>query len=457
MLLWGEKKVKKISDNITSYLCLEGSNMDFKEQYLSNHFEEIPPTEFYRNIFKKGELQEQGVYGNNRYNGIAVELADKIRRYTITDGLEVLDQLLQSENFIIISPISYIGKSRTSENARMMYALAIDLDGVNKEINMIDLFHQINKVEHLPRPTYTVISGSGLHLYYVFEKPIPLFRNVVEQLTRLKNDLTRKIWNGWVTDLNEKVQYQSIFQGFRLVGGVTKSGSRTQAFVTGDRVTVEYLNEFVFDEKNEVKEFVYKSNLTLEQAKKKYPEWYEKRIVQHKPKGTWTCKRDLYDWWLKRLYEIKEGHRYYGVMCLCIYAKKCGISREELEHDAFGLVDRLDILTTDEENHFTREDVLCALELFNDNYITFPIDTISKLTEIRIKKNKRNYRKQSLHLRMARSNLEILNEDNGKPLQGRKAKKDMVEEWQKDNPNGRKCDCIRDTGLSKPTVYKWWN
>lgn len=24
-------------------------------------------------------------------------------------------------------------------------------------------------------------------------------------------------------------------------------------------------------------------------------------------------------------------------------------------------------------------------------------------------------------------------------------------------PDGRKADCIRDTGLSKPTVYKWWD
>ena len=335
--------------------------MDFKEDYLSKHFEEITPKEFYRNIFPEGELQEQGVYGDKKYNAIAVELADKIKRYTLTDDLEVLDQLLQSENFIIISPISYVGKSRSSDNARMMYALAIDLDGVNKEINMIDLFHQIEKVEHLPKPTYTVISGSGLHLYYVFEKPIPLFKNIVEQLTRLKNDLTRKIWNGWVTDLNEKVQYQSIYQGFRLVGGVTKSGSRTKAFVTGEKVTVEYLNQFVFDEKNQVKEFEYKSNLTLEEAKKKYPEWYDKRIVQHKARGTWTCKRDLYDWWLRRLYEIKEGHRYYGVMCLAIYAKKCGIPEEELEADAFGMVDRLDLLTSNEDNHLTREDVLAAL------------------------------------------------------------------------------------------------
>ena len=434
--------------------------MDFKEDYLSKHFEEITPKEFYRNIFPEGELQEQGVYGDKKYNAIAVELADKIKRYTLTDDLEVLDDLFCSENFIIISPISYIGKSRTSDNARMMYALAIDLDGVNKEINMIDLFHQIEKVEHLPKPTYTVISGSGLHLYYVFEKPVPLFKNVVEQLTRLKNDLTRKIWNGWVTDLNEKVQYQSVFQGFRLVGGVTKSGSRTKAFVTGDRVTVEYLNEFVFDEKNKVTEFAYKSNLTLEEAKKKYPEWYDKRIVQHKARGTWTCKRDLYDWWLRRLYEIKEGHRYYGVMCLAIYAKKCGIPEEELEADAFGMVDRLDLLTSNEDNHFTREDVLCALELYNDNYITFPIDTISKLTEIRIEKNKRNGRKQSVHLMGARAIQEINDKVNGtnwRDGNGRKSKKDMVREWQQEHPNGRKADCIRETGLSKPTVYKWWN
>ena len=433
--------------------------MDFKEDYLSKHFEEIAPKEFYRNIFLKGELQEQGVYGDKKYNAIAVELADKIKRYTLTDDLKVLDDLFRSENFIIISPISYVGKSRTSDNARMMYALAIDLDGINKEINMIDLFHQMEKVEHLPKPTYTVISGSGLHLYYVFEKPIPLFKNIVEQLTRLKNDLTRKIWNGWVTDLNEKVQYQSIFQGFRLVGGVTKSGSRTKAYVTGEKVTVEYLNQFVFDEKNQVKEFEYKSNLTLEEAKKKYPEWYDKRIVQHKARGTWTCKRDLYDWWLRRLYEIKEGHRYYGVMCLAIYAKKCGIPEEELEADAFGMVDRLDLLTSNEDNHFTREDVLAALELYNDNYITFPIDTISKLTEIRIEKNKRNGLKQKQHLYLARRRKEDMKaiELPMKAPEGRPTAQAKVSKWQQEHPNGRKADCIRDTGLSKKTVYKWWN
>lgn len=434
--------------------------MDFKQEYLEKYFEEITPKEFYRRIFPEGELQKKEVYGDNKYNAIAVELGqDKVRRYTITDDLEMIDKLLHSENFIIVSPITYVGKSRNSDNARMMYALAIDLDGVNKEINIIDFFHQIEKVEHLPRPTYTVISGGGLHLYYVFQRPIPLFKNIVQQLTNLKNDLTRKIWNGYVTDLNDKVQYQSIFQGFRLVGGVTKSGSRTKAYKTGGKITVEYLNEFVFDSKNQVTQFTYKSGLTLEEAKNKYPAWYKKRIIEQKPKGTWTCKRDLYEWWKRRLIEIQEGHRYYGVMCLAIYAKKCGIPEKELEADAFGMVDRLDLLTSDEDNHFTREDVLAALELYNDNYITFPIDTISKLTELRIDKNKRNGRKLDQHIKMVNSlrvmRRDVLGEDEYKN-NGRPTAQDKVSQWQREHPNGKKADCIRDTGLSKPTVYKWW-
>ena len=31
-----------------------------------------------------------------------------------------------------------------------------------------------------------------------------------------------------------------------------------------------------------------------------------------------------------------------------------------------------------------------------------------------------------------------------------------VQEWQELHPYGKKSECIKDTGLSKPTVYKWW-
>ena len=44
----------------------------------------------------------------------------------------------------------------------------------------------------------------------------------------------------------------------------------------------------------------------------------------------------------------------------------------------------------------------------------------------------------------------------GRP-KGSGTKERKVKEWQLLNPKGTKAQCIRDTGLSKMTVYKWWN
>jgi len=436
---------------------------DIKADYLTQFFDEIEPKEFYRSIFPEGELQKKGEHLKGKYNVIAVELmpmtekGKNTRRYTITDDLDMIDELVEHEDFILLSPISYAGRARKSENARFVYAIAIDLDGVRKKEHMTDLFYQMDgngPSNHIPKPTYIVNSGNGLHLYYVLEKPIPCFKNIIDQLTKLKNNLTKKVWNGYVTDLSEKVQYQSIFQGFRLVGGVTKNGGRTRAYEIGKKVSIEYLNQFV-QEENRVTEFAYKSELTLDKAKEKYPDWYEKRIVKGEKKGRWTAKRDLYEWWKGKLQsEIIEGHRYYGMMCLAIYAKKCGLSLEELEQDAFSLVDHLDKITSTEDNHFTRSDVLSALEMFNDDYVTFPIKTISELTGVYIQKNKRNNRKQIIHLKLARNQLAMLKE-LGEVSQGRPDKERLVKDYIRKNPKAKVTEIAKALNVSRPTVYKY--
>ena len=110
-----------------------------------------------------------------------------------------------------------------------------------------------------------------------------------------------------------------------------------------------------------------KGRLSLAEAKEKYPDWYERRIVKKERRGRWTVKRDLYDWWLHRIAdEIRVGHRFYGIMTLAIYAKKCGISEEELRHDAFSLLEPYDDMSVEDINRFTKDDVVCALEMFND-------------------------------------------------------------------------------------------
>ena len=70
--------------------------------------------------------------------------------------------------------------------------------------------------------------------------------------------------------------------------------------------------------------------------------------------------------------------------------------------------------------------------------------------------------KQNQHLYLARRRKEDMKAidlpmkaPEGRP-KGSSQQKKLVEEWQKSHPDGKKSDCIRDTGLSKPTVYRWW-
>ncbi|MGL4875391.1 MAG: hypothetical protein ACRC30_12145 [Clostridium sp.] len=451
--------------------------MNILTEYLKGIYKELEPINFYRMIFSSGELQEKNKYEKRKYNGIVVEILSdkkinengKVLRHTITDDLEKIKEITERDNFCLMSPISYIGKARKSVNARCLYALAIDLDGViikedGDPAGLKTLFHQIENLKRIPMPTVVVSSGTGLHLYYIFEEPIMLFRNVVKQLQKYKKELTRIVWQGYITNLEDNVQYESLFQGFRMVGTITKKGERARAFLTGDKVNMEYLNSFVRDE-FKVIEFSYKSKLALAKAKEKFPEWYEKRIVNKEPKGTWTTNRAVYDWWKRRIIdEAKTGHRYYCLMMLAVYARKAGIEREELEKDSFRLMELFDMLPASIDNPFNEKDVLDALQAYEDRYITYPINSISYLTDIHIEKNKRNYQNQSNHLEIARAIQTIKDrqqnrnwrEGNGRPKNSG-TKEKVIKEYRKNNPFAKKSDCIRDTGISKMTVYKWWN
>lgn len=425
-------------------------------------FSEVSPLDFYRDIFPVGSFEKKGVYVDGQYNGIAVSVGvgnQLTKRLTITDDLDGIKDLCNSNDFCLMSPISYAGKARTSVNARFLYALAIDLDGVSTLKNWDFLLEQFEMglkwhyfIWGLPTPTYLVSSGTGLHLYYVFEQPVPLFKNIVKQLESLKRQLTWQAWTQGASTLSDNVQYESLFQGFRMVGTITKRGTRTRAFRFGRKTTVEELNLYVPDE-YQVTDYVYKSDLRLEKARELYPEWYQKRIVEHQPRGSWHCKRDLYEWWKRKIRQVEQGHRYWCIMTLATYAVKCGISKEELEKDAYGLIPFMNT----RGDAFTEDDVMHALEAFTESYITYPIHTIVTRTGIPIEKNKRNGRKQADHIKLMNFVRDEINcNKNWREGNGRKPKAKIVENWRKANPNGKKIDCHRETGLSRVTIDKWW-
>ena len=441
-----------------------------KNEHLAKFLEPVTPFEFYREIFPVGSFERKGHYEDEKGNGIAVTVPKaagialeiegdgKAKRYTITDELSELAEVFDTD-FTIMSPLSYFGRRRCGKNARYLYALVFDLDGVGMP-QLRDTLHQMNK-DILPQATFVVNSGTGLHLYYVLEEPIPMYPHNQKCLKELKYALTRQIWNRYTSTIKEP-QMQGILQGFRVVGSGSKLGREypVTAYRLGGRVTLERLLEFIPDSNGEQQYLVglmRKGRLSLAEAKEKYPDWYERRIVKKERRGRWTVKRDLYDWWLHRIGdEIRVGHRFYGIMTLAIYAKKCGISEDELRRDAFSLLKPYDDMSVEDINRFTKDDVVCALEMYNEDYVTFPRDDIAKISGLTMPVNKRNWRKQEQHLKIARATRDIIH-DNWREGNGRPSAQDRVYEWRQQHPEGRKADCHRDTGLDPKTIRKWWD
>ena len=162
----------------------------------------------------------------------------------------------------------------------------------------------------------------------------------------------------------------------------------------------------------------------------------------------------LYHWWLRQIGRVEGGHRYFFLMCLAIYAYKCGVPKKQLRQDMKKAFTELQKVK--HENVLTEDDIRSALEAYDKEYYNFTISDIEALTNVRIDRNKRNGRKQELHLRLARGQLAIL-KDAGERSQGRPSVQEQVHSWRQQHPDGTKSQCKKETGLSYPTIRKWWD
>ena len=441
------------------------------EEWLEDAFEEVGWRDFYRDLFPQGEFEEKGVFTPGKYNGVAVQVArqggrEQAKRFTVTDDLDVIGQLVEDDDFCIMSPVSYAGKTQKQDMARFLYAITIDLDGIKMvdecPVGLDNMWYQMTSIRDtaaadtaLPLSTYIVSSGRGVHLYYLLKRPVPLFRNVVKQLSRMRHALIKDIWNQYITDLSKNKQFESVTQAFRMVGSITKDGRRVRAFRTGERVSIDYLNAHIRDEASHLTQFAYKSELTLAQAKEKYPDWYERRVVQGQPRSTWTTHRGLYEWWKRKInIEAREGHRYFCIMALAMYGRKSGIDRSEVERDALALIPRMNQIGS-EDNPFTVEDVMKALEAHDASYQTFPRHNIEALTAIPIPPNKRNGRSRLAHITRQNQIFDLDVRSGDPERRGRPKKRDMIRQYARDHPDANHSQIARALGVSRPTVIKW--
>ena len=473
------------TDNILSDSTLDGlatfyaSLLDDAQRYLdieellASYCTKTDPMDFYRSLFPVGSFERSGHYEDEKPNGLAmiVNRENKARTIVVNDELEALERL-QGTRFAFMSPIGYIGRSRKAENARQIYAMTFDLDGITHETLTNILKFWQGESDLAPKATWIIHSGYGLHLYYQFKEPVPAYPNIQNALKELKMRLLPLIWNKY-TSTDKNPQKQGIMQGFRVVGSGSKLGVEypVTAYKFGDPVSIDYLISYIGTPKErescaQLFEPLQKGELSLDKAKELYPDWYARKIEGIGLRQTWHIKRDLYDWWLRTLRESSEvvaGHRYFCLMCLAIYARKCDVSEEELTNDALSLVPYLDSKKRDSLDGFSEDDAMAALVAYADSYATFPRKDMESLSGVSMPPNKRNHRKQKVHLKIARSALQIMNDADGVVLQGRPRgttktntpKGDLIREYAAEHPDASHSAIAKALGVSRPTVIKW--
>ena len=372
-------------------------------------------------MFPAGSLQQEPEDGKGNIIATQIRPSGKgrTRQWVIDDSLKMLDKVI-GDRFGLIPPISFYGKSHTKENAHELFAVVVDVDYVGKQ-QLKNLLKQFGNGVQL-RPTYLVSSGKGVHLYYFLQEPVQLYRNREEVLAELKEAFIRRLWNDTSSIRPDSPDITGIYQGFRCVGSQSKLGVDfpVKAYkLSENRYTLEDIKASIPSCKVDLAPLYEKprrkSTVTLEEAKELYPEWYQERVVEGRPKkkGTWVCNEALYEWWKNKIFtEVKVGGRYFSIMALCAYGLKCGISERRIRQDAYSFLEHLESLTDDEDNHFTREDVKDALKALKaDNKLLSTMasrEWIEKQTKVVIPPNKRNGRKQAMHLKIARFTLETM-------------------------------------------------
>lgn len=472
---------------------------------------------FYRDIFPEGFLQERWAEGERRSefdgkpNAIALKFGPKIRkqlvkgkkvdvpvieRFTITDDLEGVSALVKAsiaENApVYMAPVSWYGRNNKAANARFLHAFAVDLDGMTpgklgSVLKQMRNGHDsgLDKHASMPQASYIVMSGRGLHLYYLLDRPVPLIPAVVPFLQQLKRRLTDVVWTDYTSeDGNEGRQYQGIYQGFRMPGTTTRlngygvdakdvSKYEALAFMYAPegvseprRVTLDYLVDYCGIRGKEIPGELYRiletkgGRTPLAEAKEKWPDWYERRVVQGEEKTGYDTNRGAYESWLARVNDEAVVHgRYFAVLALVAYAAKCNVPLKELERDAYGLVPKLDGLSDEPGNRFTNYDVSCALAAYGSNELRFwKNEYMCRRAKIAPHANKRNGRPQALHLEGARAIQEINDKANGtcwRDGNGRKPKRDEIRAYAAEHPDASHAAIAKALGVSRTTVIKW--
>lgn len=380
---------------------------------------------------------------------------------------EAIDQA-KDRNDMFIGCTSFFNEFLSKATAKNIFCLVIDMDNVYSNI-LQQIFMSGWRTATgapMPRPTYVVNSGTGLHLYFIFSKPLPRYRRQAEQIDQLYRRLATVETTSW-NYIQKSVQWFG--QDFRIAGGNGKNGWENVVYRVGDPWDADKLaaalglhwkakdkktkEEIDFRFKYEDDEETAEQEITTEKRGKK--SYFKRRGYALNPR--------VYESSLERCKkETHEGNRYLSMCALSVLAWKCKIDREKLRAD---LISLLPVYNEGAERIVKPKEIDSAIKMYNAKALTTPRERSEDWLGWKFVGSRRNGRKQAEHLRRARIT-QTADYPNGEwrcrngRLKGHlniKRKKAMlIAEWRYTHPDGSKADCQRETGISRPTIIKYW-
>ncbi len=399
--------------------------------------------------------------------------------YREMDADELMNyQAARSDVYVV--PASFINGYNSSVACKDVYALVVDIDKIDPE-TLKAIITNGNLGGMTPMPTYIVNSGRGVHFYYVFREPVPHY--YANQ--KILKDMYRKLCGITQKNILAKTDWHAITQPFRLPGSLTRLGQIVTGWQCDVKCDAAELARRLGVDASDL-ELRRRPLLSQEEYRKAKAERAEQKTEDGKKtkkrkkgrmsdwKSSLEGKEGFYSSCLQRCYEeTQEGSRYRSMCALVIVARKVvTIPKERVEEDLERLLAHYNSIG----KHMKPSEVRKAMRMYNDKAIVTTSRTLEQWFgwEFRRDAAKRRAKLEQDPNRPKLTRTEILEDarairdirmrragrkwdDNNGRKKGSGTKRDVVVNWRAEHPEAKPKDCIQATGLSKNTVYKWWN
>lgn len=467
-------------------LTLQERRADFREKnlVLQGHYMQIPAALFYSDFLFHDLDEAEFVPSIIMYEHTDVNGKNPWKRQAVPID-DLMDYACRSD--VAINPCGYWNNYPRKKLMRRVYAFVMDVD----EVRPATMEYLISLVEQgkFPRPTAVSNSGSGVHFFYILDVALQVgYRGKYLQNFRLADQVYFMLHQR-LSNLYPGVQRHHLGQDYRLVGSLSKFGDVTTAWEVGSFWKIEDLANALKVNFQAIykpmsmasprmvsyaKSIAGELQLDLPDLSKPHDVYdfiaankdaaYQARQQRRAQAG--VGKKRAVGWyedtWYKVYTKTEAGNRFNALRALAIVAYKCRIPEERFEAD----LRKLSVLWQERRwrggDVFNVGNIEAIMRMFR-NGDRYKMTTRNRLEELLGWKwpgsrHRINGRTQVEHLKRARA-MQTVDYPNGewRNRAGAPTAQKKVLDWRVAHPDGKKADCVRDTGLSKPTVYKWWD